>query len=117
MPLDPGLRDQLHQTGRRLRALILDDRLLLLLAGGFFLSLFVFRLDTYGPLLSLLTLVVGVRLAIERSIGIPLPKLPMIAFLLLALIVATSYLNGEVAATTKALSRMGHMAALALWRR
>lgn len=114
MPLDPGLRDQFKHAEMRLRALILDDRLLLLLLAGFFLSLFVLRLDAYGPLLSLLTPVVALRLVIDRSIGIPPPRVPIIAFLLLVAVVSTSLLTTETATTTKALSRLGHMAVLAL---
>ena len=61
------LQARMQSTTSHLRGLILDDRLLLLLAGGVFLSLFAFRIDAYGPLLSLLSLVVVSRLALARS--------------------------------------------------
>lgn len=97
-----------------LRGLVLNDHLLLLLAAGFVLSVFVLELDAYGPLLSLLTLLVIARLIIEPAILAPIPRPLILAVLAFAAIVATGYVTGDPSATTKALSRIGHVAILAL---
>jgi O-antigen ligase len=98
-----------------LRGLVLDDRLAFLLASGFFWALFVLEIDAYGPLLSLLTAVVVVRLLVGPPLAAAIPRPLALAVLSLAAVVAAGYLAGEAAApVTKALSRIGHMAVLAL---
>ncbi len=104
----------MQSTISHLRRLILDDRLLLLLAGGVFLSLFAFRIDAYGPLLSLLSLVVVARLAIARSLPAGLARPPVLAFLVLAAVVAAGYLVSDAGGTAKALSRLGYLAVLTI---
>jgi O-antigen ligase len=98
-----------------LRSLVLDDRLLFVLASGFFVALFVLEVDAYGPLLSLLTAVVAARLLVGPPLGASIPRPLALAVLVLATVLAAGYLTAEAAAPiTKALSRLGYMVVLAL---
>lgn len=115
MPPDARREDRLGRVLARLRSLVLDDRLLFLLASGFFVALFVLEVDAYGPLLSTLTAVVAVRLVIGPPLGAVIPRPLAIAVLSLAAALAAGYLTAEAAAPiTKALSRLGYMVVLAL---